>query len=737
MSINRTANPIAQKLGKILEDYSAQRKQEFSAVLGNGINEVSVSPNPDNNGNGHYGYYWIRLASGNNNSGTTQYGEPQKAQVDKLLHIPETQNLPIRVTRSGRNNEWVITGIDNKNLIAADVNPNSYNLFRLLNSLYARMLRDGRIFISNQLNSSGTKYTIESYVGLWDGDRQFYEHGRGLSDNLDLASYIPTADNERLVLIAYLPYENLYQVVAGATRSIDSSNFTLSYLNDMAEQLLDYAMAKGCVRLQNAQTTITIEDFRIDLRQWFQAHRPRGFPSFIAVPRTIIGNHQQIYYGSLTNDNLLKNDGLIVQYTDEPNSSGGGSGISLPLSIADGGTAATTASGARTNLGLAIGTDVQAWDADLDGLAAVSSTGLINRTGAGTFSTKIAPSGTVVGTSDSQTLTNKTIDGASNTISNINLASQVTGVTPIANGGTNANNTTSARTNLGLAIGSDVQAWDTDLDAIAGLSTTGLVNRTGSGTANTKTAPTGDVVGTTDSQTLTNKTINGANNTISNINLASQVTGTLPIANGGTGQTGQTSAFDALAPTTTNGDLIYYNGTDNVRLAIGSSGQLLGVSGGIPAWINPLKFAILSDEKTSGTNGGASSAATWNNRDVNTENYDPDNIVSISSNQFTPISGDYEIDVYAASGASASGGAQKLRLYNVTGATTVKDGLNISNPSGNPRSPAHLTCKFTANGTDAYRIDHYTVVAQTTNGLGAAMSLGTEVYMVIKLTKVA
>jgi hypothetical protein len=47
----------------------------------------------------------------------------------------------------------------------------------------------------------------------------------------------------------------------------------------------------------------------------------------------------------------------------------------------------------------------------------------------------------------------------------------------------------------------------------------------------------GDVVGTAKEQTLTNKTISGASNTISNINLASQVTGTLPANNGGTGIT--------------------------------------------------------------------------------------------------------------------------------------------------------------------------------------------------------
>lgn len=60
------------------------------------------------------------------------------------------------------------------------------------------------------------------------------------------------------------------------------------------------------------------------------------------------------------------------------------------LAVADGGTGASTASAARTNLGLVIGTNVQAWDADLD-----------------TWATKTAPSGTVVGTSDTQILTNK------------------------------------------------------------------------------------------------------------------------------------------------------------------------------------------------------------------------------------------------------------------------------------------------------------------------------------------
>jgi len=65
------------------------------------------------------------------------------------------------------------------------------------------------------------------------------------------------------------------------------------------------------------------------------------------------------------------------------------------------------------------------------------------------------------------------------------------------------------------------------------------------------------------------------------------LSGALPIANGGSGQTTKGPAFDALSPMTTNGDLITRAVGVNSRLAIGTSGQVLTVVGGLPSWATP------------------------------------------------------------------------------------------------------------------------------------------------------
>lgn len=58
----------------------------------------------------------------------------------------------------------------------------------------------------------------------------------------------------------------------------------------------------------------------------------------------------------------------------------------------------------------------------------------------------------------------------------------------------------------------------------------------------------------------------------------SGLTAPIAIADGGTGQITKTAAFDALSPLTTQGDILTYDGTNNVRLALGNAGEYLKVN---------------------------------------------------------------------------------------------------------------------------------------------------------------
>jgi hypothetical protein len=88
----------------------------------------------------------------------------------------------------------------------------------------------------------------------------------------------------------------------------------------------------------------------------------------------------------------------------------------------------------------------------------------------------------------------------------------------------------------------------------------------------------------------------GTNSSWDQIDISSaDITGTLPIANGGTGQTTAVASFNALNPMTTTGDIIYESSpTTAARLGIGSTNQVLTVVGGLPAWANAPSASIVS-----------------------------------------------------------------------------------------------------------------------------------------------
>lgn len=103
------------------------------------------------------------------------------------------------------------------------------------------------------------------------------------------------------------------------------------------------------------------------------------------------------------------------------------------------------------------------------------------------------------------------------------------------------------------------------------------------------TAASGNVViapaGTLSGTTLNSTVVSSSLTSVGTITSGTWNGTTIAIANGGTGQTTATAAYKALSPLTTAGDIVYENATPTpTRLPIGSSGQVLTVSGGLPSW---------------------------------------------------------------------------------------------------------------------------------------------------------
>lgn len=239
--------------------------------------------------------------------------------------------------------------------------------------------------------------------------------------------------------------------------------------------------------------------------------------------------------------------------------------------------------------------------------------------------------------SNATTIANLAVTNAKIANTTIDLTTKVTGALPIANGGTGQTAKAAAfdalspmttggdliyggasGTGTRLANGTSGQVLTSNGTTTApswqsaptpALTSAHLFVGNGSNVA-TDVAASGDLtLANTGAFTIANNAVTNAKIANTTIDLTTKVTGALPIANGGSGQTTKTDAFDALAPTTTKGDIIVYNGSDNVRLAASTDGTFVkydsstatGLAAGTPASTGAYRSVTATDSPSATT----------------------------------------------------------------------------------------------------------------------------------------
>lgn len=254
-----------------------------------------------------------------------------------------------------------------------------------------------------------------------------------------------------------------------------------------------------------------------------------GGTTFITMGTTRLQNVPYAYYANGVNANNI--DGAVP--------------------VSKGGTGATTAADARANLGLVIGTNVQG--------PLTAGTDYLTPTGNAATATKLATKKKINGID---------FDGSSD-ITVAADASTLSGTVSVAKGGTGATTAIDARANLGLVIGTNVQAPLT-----AG---TDYLTPTGNAATATKLATARNINGVAFDGSA-NITVNADANTLS---------GTVSVSKGGTGTStltglvvgNGTNSMSGLTGNSPGETLVWKNSTNKWQLT-GSNNLAIGNNAG-------------------------------------------------------------------------------------------------------------------------------------------------------------
>tara|TARA_R110000851_G_scaffold232794_1_gene385366 strand:- start:268 stop:771 length:504 start_codon:yes stop_codon:yes gene_type:complete len=146
--------------------------------------------------------------------------------------------------------------------------------------------------------------------------------------------------------------------------------------------------------------------------------------------------------------------------------------------------------------------------------------------------------------------------------------------------------------------------------------------------------------------------------------------------------------------------------------------------------------AVIADVKAYNANGGTFTQDAWQTRDLNTELDDSENIVSITSNQFTLQAGTYLVEWAVPAYDVAH---HTSRLQNITDSTTDAEGTSAyADPTGDVANTSTGAAVIAITSAKVFEVQHYCLSTKTNNGFGVTTDVTgkNNVYTLVKIHKI-